>query len=337
MPTQSILFDSIIFGFLAIDFGVIIVFLIQWARVGKKIFTPIAAAIFLFMVFSGGIAIYGSFIEPWKISVMEYQAKNIIPSLPGGTDIKIALIADFHLGPYKGRRFVEKTVKKLNELDPDLILIAGDFVFVKDINAIPGIMEEFSPLKELSPPLGMYAVLGNHDHGETRPEIAGVEGKNRAGLVIHGLEKTGVKVLVNESTVITQDGVPLFELGGLAEVWTGRADIKRTFGENPGGNSLPRVLLAHNPDTVLMDNICDTDLVLAGHTHGGQIRLPYWGPIPRIPDLLGKAFDQGYFPGTNECGKNGTIPARPLLITRGIGESGPRARLFAEPEIVFIY
>lgn len=332
MPTQSLLFDSIIFGFLAIDFGVIIVFLVQFFRVGKKILKPVPIAIFLFLMLSGGVVAYGSFIEPRRLAVTEYSISEVMPFLKN-TDISIALVSDFHLGPYKGENWVRKVVSKLNELNPGLILIAGDFVFIGDINDIPKTMEEFAPLRELSPPLGIYAVLGNHDYNENTLDIPAVNGKNQAALVRNGLEKVGIRVLTNESIIIEKNGRALFRLGGLEELWTKRAGIQKTFSAATQDENFPKILLSHNPDAVLLDDICDVSLVFAGHTHAGQIRLPYWGSVPQIPDRLGKKYDQGYFPNIRDC-KNEALST---LITRGLGESGPRARLFATPEIVWIH
>ena len=86
---------------------------------------------------------------------------------------------------------------------------------------------------------------------------------------------------------------------------------------------MPIILIAHNPDAILYSNADRADLVIAGHTHGGQIRLPWIGSIARIPTILGNDYDKGLF----EYGD------QQLFITSGVSETGPRARLFNPPVI----
>jgi predicted MPP superfamily phosphohydrolase len=84
----------------------------------------------------------------------------------------------------------------------------------------------------------------------------------------------------------------------------------------------PQIVLSHTPD-IILKNIASADLILSGHTHGGQIRLPGIGAIPEIPTFLGRQYDEGLF----------NLGDQQLFITRGVGESGTRARLFCPPEI----
>jgi predicted MPP superfamily phosphohydrolase len=93
-------------------------------------------------------------------------------------------------------------------------------------------------------------------------------------------------------------------------------------------SNLPTILLTHIPDVILDEPSTKADLIICGHTHGGQIRLPFIGPLHPIPDELGKAYDQGIF-----TLKNGSL----LAITHGIGETMARARLFCPPEIMVLH
>jgi predicted MPP superfamily phosphohydrolase len=86
----------------------------------------------------------------------------------------------------------------------------------------------------------------------------------------------------------------------------------------------PTILLAHNPDVILDEESTAANLVIAAHTHGGQIRLPFLGSLAPIPTKLGRAFDRGWF---------SLQEGRALFITTGVGESGVRARLFVPPQI----
>ncbi|HSD12490.1 MAG TPA: metallophosphoesterase, partial [Patescibacteria group bacterium] len=122
------------------------------------------------------------------------------------------------------------------------------------------------------------------------------------------------------SVPIAVDGAEI-RLAGLDDVRYGHPDIDAALsGIAPG---TPTILIVHNPDAASLAEARGVDLVLAGHTHGGQIRLPLLGPVPHMPITIGQQFDKGlFFYG----------PSR-LFITSGVGESGPRARLFDPPEI----
>jgi len=159
----SLLFDAAIIGFLTIDMFVIGVFMLQFFKHGKKIMTSLAFLLFGFMLISGGVVFYGSFIEPQRIVVMEQSIdlrKDASTTMPH--DLSIALVSDFHVGPYKKKDFVEKAVTKINSLKPDMILLAGDFAFGDEPP-----FEDLEPLKNLSAPLGVFAILGNHDYTES--------------------------------------------------------------------------------------------------------------------------------------------------------------------------
>ncbi|MEK7529166.1 MAG: metallophosphoesterase [Patescibacteria group bacterium] len=320
MIKASMLYDIVIFGFLTLDIAAIIAFVIQFARYGMKLFTPIPTLVFLFLLISGAVIFYGSFIAPHRLTVTEQEIflknsdKNELEK-----PMRLALISDIHVGPYKNAKFVEKVVNKINTLKPDIIVIAGDSVFGDDFD-----ITQLSPLKNLSAPMGVFGVLGNHDYedgfnGSVRDGILD-DSSGRAGKVAAGLGSLGVRVLINESAVIGGNIV----IGGVDEVWTNRADVTKTFANSPTETGIMRILIAHNPDIILASDFMSAkiDLVLAGHTHGGQIRLPLWGSIPRLPTRLGRKYDQGLFDK--------------LFITRGVGETGPRARLFATPEIALL-
>lgn len=262
------------------------------------------------------ITSYGSFVEPRLITVSEYDVR-----LPIRASLKIAVLSDLHVGPYKGKQFLERVVERTNDLLPDLVLLVGDFIFDPDTD-----LSAFSPLKDLHPSIGTYAVLGNHDQGQyqsifgkriMRPDL----GDN----VTTALSDIGIHVLRNENTT-----VPIVDesivLAGIDDIWTAHANLDAAFADIPPRTSL--ILLVHNPSIV--DNLQSraAHLIAAGHTHGGQIRFPFIGPLPPLPTTLGPAFDQGIF----------SIDAdTTLAITRGIAETNARARLFAPPEIMLLH
>lgn len=307
---MNAIYDSIIYGFLVID-GVFFILAVWWIR--RKGFVWLlgfSAALFLFAWL---IIFYGSFIEP-RLLVVREQTIHVREN-PTET-LRAVLVSDFHLGPYKKEDFVERVVSKINEQRPDVIFIAGDFVY-DDISQI----QYLDPIKNLKAPLGVFAVLGNHDYGEGGPGMVLEKDKGRSNVIREKLESLGVRVLVNDARVITKDGEKILLIGS-DDVWTGRDKIHRAariFLHTT-------LVLSHNPDIIWKAEKSGIDLVLAGHTHGGQIRLPGIGPVPNIPDELGRAYDRGLFQFGNTQ----------LFITSGLGEMGPRARLLVPPEIVVL-
>lgn len=246
---------------------------------------------------------WGSFVEPHRLVSRPY----VVALSDAPTErVRIAVLSDIHVGPYTKEAFVRRVVARTNLERPDLILLAGDFV--------SGHVDEvalLSSLRELRAPFGVFAVTGNHDYGVGAEEA-----------VVDALQGP-IHFLRNASVTLTPHGVPL-TLVGVEDIWY--ADDLSQALEDVGDETFPLLLLSHNPDIVLDPLAARADLVVAGHTHGGQIRLPFLGPVPPLPTKLGRAFDRGlkYF------------DALPIFITPGLGESGPRARLFNPPEISIV-
>lgn len=305
---MNIVFDTIIIAFLFISGSLSFVIRKRLRQGGVRVFLSAASIIAFIVIF------YGSYIEPQLIVVTE-QVITVKSERP--LDLTIALISDLHVGPYKREAFVTRAVERINSLKPDLVLIAGDSVFEEAKEA-----QYLAPLKNIRAPLGVYGVLGNHDYGIT-PEGELRHRRDQADIVRAQMEEYGVKMLVNDGLTLSKNGAPI-ALTGTDEWWTGRANIKRALTKAAASARTPTLLLTHNPDIIRAAQRFGIDLVLAGHTHGGQVRLPFIGPVPPIPDELGREFDQGLF----SFGKT------QLFITRGIGEMAARARLFAPPEIV---
>lgn len=242
---------------------------------------------------------YGSFIEPRFLTVKRYA----ITAGHGGGQIKIALVSDPHLGAYKGRVWAEKVVQRTNDLDADVVILAGDLVS----NAAG--LEALDAFRDLKCRQACYAVLGNYDY-----RVGGVDVRKR-------LEATGVEVLTNESVPLELGGGRQARLIGLDDFWFGDPDWVEALAEVPPG--MPTILAVHNPDFAMQAEAEHLDLTLAGHTHGGQIRIPGFGAVIPPSTFLGRRFDQGLF----------DYGPMKLFITPGVGESGPRARLFRPPEI----
>ena len=190
-------------------------------------------------------------------------------------------------------------------------------------------MNRLAALADLHPRYGTFAVLGNHEYScrnsETVYGFLGGAGSDYSLPVRRALERTGAIVLENTWQEIAIDTGLLF-IGGVDDSCSRREDIVAAMPEVL--KKSPLILIAHNPDIILEGLARRPHLIVAGHTHAGQIRLPFIGPIAPSPTQLGWDYDQGIFP----VDANTT-----LAITRGVGESSPRARLFAPPEILLIH
>ncbi len=289
-----ILFELIIWLFLLSVGGFL---LVEWKRtqssVLRRVVTVVLACAWL-------VIFYGSFVEPRQLVV---RTQEIHLSPEPTSVIRVALIADTHLGPYKGKGWLSEVVERINALHPDLVLLAGDYI----ANA-PSEARGLEPLRGLVAPLGVYGVTGNHDYED-----------GGEAYVVDTLKQLGVQMLEDATVRIEYDG-RTFVLAGVSDIWNEGSVFDTLEAVQPEDTV---ILLAHNPDVVLDPASAYADLVVAGHTHGGQIRLPFWGPVPQIPNVLGNAFDRGWF----------VYEGRQLYITSGVGETGPRARLFNPPEI----
>jgi predicted MPP superfamily phosphohydrolase len=257
--------------------------------------------IFVLFILSWITIFYGSFIEP-RLLIVKQTSVELVDS-PTQT-IRAVVFSDIHVGPFKKADWVSHVVKRVQELQPDIVFILGDFV-VKSAADV----QYLSPLSKLKAPYGVYAVTGNHEYHA-----------NASDEVVTALESYGIEVIENE-TLNLEIGDKTLRFAGVSDIWF-EGDIGKTMQSVVDEDTT--IMLAHNPDVVLYDATRLADLVLAAHTHGGQIRLPWIGPVPSLPTKLGRAFDKGWFEYND----------KPLFITSGVGETGTRARLFNLPEIV---
>lgn len=262
----------------------------------------------------GSTVVYGSFIEPKILRITEYDI-NLSLTEP----LKIAVVSDLHIGPYKGKQFTQKLVRTVNNTLPDIVLLVGDFVYAEESD-----LSALEPLKELRASLGVFGVLGNHDQGQHATFLGERYFTfNRGEDIADALENMGVQMLRN--THIVSRGVDALALAGIDDLWTGDAKLAEALTDVP--ENLTTILLSHNP-SVIEDSLSRrADLIVSGHTHGGQIRLPGIGPLRPMPIRISQKYDQGVF----------TVdPSTQLAITRGAGETWARARLFAWPEILLL-
>ncbi|OGL78566.1 hypothetical protein A3F28_04235 [Candidatus Uhrbacteria bacterium RIFCSPHIGHO2_12_FULL_57_11] len=262
--------------------------------------------------------VYGSFIEPRIIRVVRAEV-GLTGRRPLSAPVRIALISDSHLGPFKRDRFMRRVAAELIRIKPDIVVLAGDLV--EDATRT-GEARYLLPLAEVARRIPVFVALGNHDSG-LGDELDYLPLDEHEAEVAGALGEAGAVVLKNEHQVIEVGGVRVL-IAGLADIRSGKTDPGAALSGAPP--DIPRIVIAHNPDVVRLLDSREVDLLLAGHTHGGQFRLPGIGSLVRIPTTLGQDVDHGLF----------RIGGIPLYITSGIGESGARARLFIPPEIALI-
>ncbi len=257
-----------------------------------------------------GLAAWTFWWEPSTLTVV-HQTIAIHPWHPEHAGLKVAVISDLHVGsPFRDVGKLKQLVTATNSEAPDLVVLLGDFVILGVIGGTLVDPESIGDqLAGLQAPLGIVAVLGNHDWW--------FDG-NR---VRHALESRGVRVLENESIRLTQHGKS-FWLAGLADLLTRGNGVPVTLAQI--NDDEPIIVLTHNPD-VFVSVPERVSLTLAGHTHGGQVRLPLIGR-PVVPSKYGQRYAYGLI---DEGG-------RKLFVTGGVGTSILPVRFGVPPEIVIL-
>jgi len=258
-----------------------------------------------------------AFIEPARLVVRRVDVP--IPGLPLTLDgFKIGQLSDLHRGPMMPRSRVERAVALLAAESPDLVALTGDFV-----SYWPDYAAEYTEtLSPLRPRLGIFACTGNHEHW-TDPDV-----------VTAALREAGVTVLRNQHQLVTAGGATLC-IVGIDDVVASSPpfhhadpadDLSAALAGSPSSGAF-RLLLAHNPDFVMRSVFArETErrpihLVLSGHTHGGQVRLPLLG-APHIPSQHRRLFGGGLARAA------GTL----VYVSRGAGSSWP-VRFNCPPEV----
>ena len=263
-----------------------------------KILILIAAILSLFIL---SLLIWAFKIEP---NILEIKRYTIRDSRLSG--LRIVYATDFHIAKHDVKR-LDKIIDSIQQQKPDLILLGGDFIKGhNDLRTMPP--ERISAkLRKLHAPLGVFSVLGNHDW-----YIGGRKMK-------HALQAAGIVVLENDNEIIPfNEGK--FTLAGVADKITCVADSHQALKNTPE----PRILLTHTPD-VFPDIIDSVELVLAGHTHGGQVKLPFIGALI-VPLEHGRRYAEGFI---EENGKK-------MIVSKGLGTSRISIRFNCKPEIVVI-
>ncbi len=228
-----------------------------------------------------------------------------LAQLPPAFDrLRILFVSDIHAGSFVSPKTLAATFQRLLATEPDVILVGGDLVTTA--------LEEFAESREafakLRAPMGVFAVLGNHDHYTRDPDR-----------LRDMIENVGIRVLHNHSVALRRGDASL-SLAGVDDLIAGQPNLESAL----AGTHAPVLLLAHNPDLAFDAARAGVALMFSGHTHGGQIR------VPGLPVLVRQSryrLDEGRY----------RVGLMELLVSRGLGATGLPVRFACPPEAVLIH
>jgi uncharacterized protein len=252
-------------------------------------------------------ALWGFVVEPRSLTNENYEIT--LPGWSAACDgVRVAVLADLHVGsPFNGPSKLRRIRELTQRAQPDLILLAGDYV----IHGVTGgrfVAPEViaSELRSLTAPFGVWAVLGNHDWWLDAPRVK------------RALESVGIPVL-EDSAVSVGRGACRFWVAGISDFWEGRHDVAQALTRVPDSEAV--IAFTHNPDVFPMIP-ARVSLTIAGHTHGGQVYVPLVGR-PVVPSNYAQRYAVGHIVEQN----------RHLFVSAGLGTSILPVRFLVPPEI----
>lgn len=285
----------------------------------------------LALLASGAVtSAYGVFIEPlYRLRITRYALTP--PAWPTDFRLRLALVADVHAClPWMSSERVARIAQTTNELAPDITLLLGDFVASHRFQSPEEPRSWANALAKLTAPLGVHAILGNHDWWHDEEAM-----RRQAGptLVHRMLGEAGIRIYENDAVRLEKDGKP-FWLAGLGDQlafvpvrgWRdprgrGIDDLSGTLAKIT--DDAPVILMAHEPD-IFPRVPSRVSLTLSGHTHGGQIALFGWTPV--VPSRYGSRYAYGHK----------VEEGRHLIVSGGLGCSIVPVRIGSPPEIVVV-
>ncbi len=274
-------------------------------NVRRAIFAAVLVVLIAF-AYMYSVAVRDPIIRRASISMSDWPA--------GASPVKVMLVSDVHVaGPDMPPERLARIVTQINAAKPDIVMFAGDFVSDKKLSnkKYKGV-EAIMPLTKLTPVMGTIAVMGNHDHWRGRDEM------------MAALKAAGIRILTNDAVRVGS-----MVIGGADDDFTNHADIDAVLAamkrlDDPG--KVARIILSHSPDIAPQVPNAGTPnhvpLILAGHTHCGQIRFPFIGAISYV-SRYGSRYACGVI---RENGKT-------LVVGAGLGTSILPLRLGAVPDM----
>ena len=239
-----------------------------------------------------------------ELGIVEHTFKVLQPGRKA-PPLRLVFVSDFHAGPTVDARMFRDVFAAVGDAEPDLLLLGGDFVSFH-ARYVDRLIE---PLARIAPPLGKFAVLGNHD-------LLGDD-----AYIVRRLGDAGVVTLVNHNVRLAAPHDDIW-VCGLDDWDEGEPDAREAFRGAEG----TRILLAHQPDGLLVVGDHPFDLALFGHVHGGQFLRDNREPMIRHRGPISKLYMHG---GLFHAG----VKDAPVLVSRGIGTSTLPARRHADPQV----
>ena len=279
--------------------------------------TPLAWAAVAIVLIGAAMGARAVYVALFALRVTRVDAH--VDDLPDAFDgYTIAVVADLHHHPATGMRRARQTMELVRAAQPDLVALLGDYgVSWRKQHALnrmcyERMMDDVGPLlREVTAALPTVAVLGNHDH------------YTEIDVVQRWLTTSGARVLRNDSLRVERDGATLL-IGGVGDAFEDVVDPSGGCAHQPA--DAPTVVLSHNPDAIgRLDRARRVDLVLAGHTHGGQVVLPFVGALTTHSRICTHRHPSGWVPNDRA----------PLFVSRGIGAQTP-LRFNCMPELLFV-
>jgi predicted MPP superfamily phosphohydrolase len=255
------------------------------------------------------LALWAFVIEPSRL-VIQQEHITLPVALRG--PLRIAILSDLHVGsPFNGLSRLRTVVDRTNEAQPDLICILGDLV-IQGVRGGRFVDPESIgvELRRLHADSGIVAVLGNHDGWLDHARVE------------RALTQNNIRVVEDTAVKVNTKAGPIW-IAGLSDLWMGRHDITAALAATRDDGA-PIVLMTHNPD-VFPDVPARVSLTLAGHTHGGQVQLPFLGRMI-VPSQFGERYAAGFV----------TEGGRHLYVATGIGTSILPVRFRVPPSIVVL-
>lgn len=234
---------------------------------------------------------------------------------PGLVGLRILHLTDFHLCDRVPISHIRQAVEQGRKQNCDVVALTGDFVHAgfRHVDAIASLLGRFSA------PLGVYAVLGNHDYS-----VRNIMGVRRyptlPNTIADALRGVGIDVLHNEHRLVQRGGAPV-AIAGVADLWSRELDVERALQGIPA--EVPRIVLAHNPASIERLGDLRSDIMLSGHTHGGQIHVEGYGPAMLTKNM--RDYAAGLY----------RQPSGYLYVNKGVGFT-VRFRYRVRPEIAVL-
>jgi uncharacterized protein len=264
--------------------------------------TTFALGAYLFFL---AVAAWGVFVRRrWVLTrELSVEIAGLPPEFEG---YRVAQLSDLHIGGLTPRRWGEAWAKRSNAASPNLVVVTGDLVtsgveFHGDIAQVIGALKAED---------GVVVSMGNHDYfGEGEP-------------LISLLRERGVVVLRNQGMTLTRGEASIF-VAGVDDTWTRRADVEQALADRkPGATTL---VLSHDPDLFPLAAKHGVDLVLSGHTHGGQVAFPFLAKFLSLAKLAHR-FHLGLYRDGDST----------LYVHPGLGTTGPPIRVGVAPEVAIL-